>query len=246
MIEARALHKRYGRLDVLRGLDLVVRPGRVTALVGPNSAGKTTFIKSILGLVRPDRGTILFDGQPIDADGRYRARIGYMAQIARFPDNLTGAELVAMLGDLRRDEPTAARPRDEELLERFALAPHMDKPLRALSGGTRQKLNAVLAFLFSPDLLVLDEPTSGLDPVASAALKDKVRETRDAGRTVIVSSHVLSELEELADDVAFLVEGTLAFAGTAAELANATGELRLERAIAKMLLRRTGNVRSVA
>ena len=247
MIEARDLRKRYGRLDVLRGLDLVVRPGRVTAIVGPNSAGKTTFIKSVLGLVRPDAGTILFDGQPIDAEGRYRARIGYMPQIARFPENLTGAELVAMLGDLRRDAAGAvARPRDEELLERLGLAPHMGKPLRALSGGTRQKLNAVLAFLFTPDLLVLDEPTSGLDPVASAALKDKVREARDAGRTVVVTSHVLSELEELAEDVAFLVEGQLAFSGSAAELASATGEPRLERAIAKMMQRRTAAMRIVA
>ena len=241
MIEARHLRKRYGRLEVLRGLDLVVRPGRVTAVVGPNSAGKTTFIKSVLGLVRPDAGTILFDGQPIDAEGRYRARIGYMAQIARFPENLTGTELVAMIADLRRsdtnDARVAARPRDEELLERLGLGSHMHKQMRALSGGTRQKLNAVLAFLFTPDLLVLDEPTSGLDPVASAALKDKVREARDAGRTVIVTSHVLSELEELADDVAFLVEGVVAFSGSAADLARETGEQRLERAVAKMMTR---------
>ena len=247
MIEARNLRKRYGRLDVLCGLDLVVRPGRVTAIVGPNSAGKTTFIKSVLGLVRPDAGTILFDGQPIDREGRYRARIGYMPQIARFPDNLTGAELVAMLADLRRGQPGIAdRPRDEELLERLALGPHLDKPLRALSGGTRQKINAVLAFLFTPDLLVLDEPTSGLDPVSSAALKDKVRAARDAGRTVMVTSHVLSELEELADDVAFLVEGSVAFAGSVAQLASETGETRLERAVARMMLRRASTLRIVA
>ena len=239
MIEARGLHKRYGRLDVLRGLDLVVRPGRVTAVVGPNSAGKTTFIKSVLGLVRPDAGSILFDGQPIDADGRYRSRIGYMPQIARFPENLTGAELVTMLGDLRRGGPDPARPRDAELLERFGLAPHLDKPLRALSGGTRQKINAVLAFLFTPDLLVLDEPTSGLDPVSSGAFKDKVRAARDTGRTVIVTSHVLSELEELADDVAFIVEGQVAFTGSAAELATKTGEQRLERAVARLMLHHT-------
>jgi Cu-processing system ATP-binding protein len=240
MIDACGLHKRYGRLEVLRGLDLAVRPGRVTAIVGPNSAGKTTFIKSVLGLVRPDAGTIRFDGQALDAHGRYRARIGYMPQIARFPDNLTGAELVAMLADLRRDQDaSAARPRDVELLERFGLAPHLHKPLRALSGGTRQKINAVLAFLFTPDLLILDEPTSGLDPVASAALKDKVRATRDAGRTVLVTSHVLSELEELADDVAFLVEGVVAFAGSAAQLARETGEPRLERAVATMMLRQS-------
>lgn len=240
MIETRGLRKRYGRVEVLRGLDLAVRPGRVTAVVGPNSAGKTTLIKSMLGLVHPDAGTILFDGRPVRPDGRYRARVGYMPQVARFPDNLTGTELVEMLGELRRDgDGAVARPRDEELLDRFDLAPHLQKPLRALSGGTRQKINAVLAFLFTPDLLILDEPTSGLDPVSSGALKDKVRAARDAGRTVLVTSHVLSELEELADDVVFLVEGVAAFVGSAAELASETGEARLERAVAKMMLRQS-------
>lgn len=238
MIDARDLRKRYGRLEVLRGLDLAVRPGRITAIVGPNSAGKTTFLKAVLGLVRQDAGELRFDGQPLDAEGRYRARIGYMAQIARFPDNLTATELLAMLDDLRRGQRgLPARPRDEELLDRFGLGPHMGKPLRALSGGTRQKINAVLAFLYTPDLLVLDEPTSGLDPVASAALKDKMLEARDAGRTVIVTQHVLSELEEVAEDVAFLVDGRVAFSGSAAELATQTGEQRLERAVARMMLR---------
>jgi Cu-processing system ATP-binding protein len=238
MIEFRGLHKRYGRLDVLRGIDLTVRAGRVTGLVGPNSAGKTTLIKSLLGHVRPERGSILVDGVPIDAEGKYRARIGYMPQIARFPENLSGAELVAMLSGLRRDTPgIAERPIDDELVARFGLAPHMGKPLRTLSGGTRQKINAVLAFLFTPDLLVLDEPSAGLDPVASATLKDTVLAARAAGRTVLVTSHVLSELEELCDDIAFLVEGKVAFAGSAAELAHATGEQRLERAVAKLMMR---------
>jgi Cu-processing system ATP-binding protein len=238
MIEFRGLHKRYGRLDVLRGIDLTVRAGRVTGLVGPNSAGKTTLIKSLLGHVRPERGSILVDGVPIDAEGKYRARIGYMPQIARFPENLSGAELVAMLSGLRRDTPgIAERPIDDELVARFGLAPHMGKPLRTLSGGTRQKINAVLAFLFTPDVLILDEPTAGLDPVASAALKDKLLAARGAGCTVLVTSHVLSELEELCDDVAFLVEGRVAFAGSAVELASVTGEQRLERAVAKLMMR---------
>ncbi|MFL5578738.1 MAG: ABC transporter ATP-binding protein [Gemmatimonadaceae bacterium] len=238
MIEIRDLHKRYGRLDVLRGVDLSLRTGRVTGLVGPNSAGKTTLIKSVLGLVRPDRGAVLVGGAPVDADGLYRARIGYMPQIARFPENLTGAELVDMLRSLRRgDARLAPRPEDDELVSRLGLAPHMQKRLRELSGGTRQKLNAVLAFLFTPDVLILDEPTAGLDPVASAALKDKLLAARGAGCTVLVTSHVLSELEELCDDVAFLVEGRVAFAGSAVELASVTGEQRLERAVAKLMMR---------
>jgi Cu-processing system ATP-binding protein len=230
MIEITALTKRFGTLQVLDGVSLAIAPARVTAVLGPNGAGKTTLIKSVLGLTRPDGGEIRVNGEPARGDA-YRARVGYMPQIARFPENLTAAELVAMLKDLRG----AGADTDEELVERFALAAHMGKPLRALSGGTRQKVNAVLAFLFRPELLVLDEPTSGLDPVASGVLKDKILAERAAGRTVVVTSHVLSELEELADDVAFLVDGRVHFAGSVEELLRATRQHRLERAVAHMM-----------
>jgi Cu-processing system ATP-binding protein len=217
----------------------------VTAVLGPNGAGKTTLIKSVLGLTRPDGGTILLDGErvvgPAAGGDAYRRRIGYMPQIARFPENLSAAELIAMLKDLRgagtetsRLTGTAQRL-DEELVDRLALAPHLAKPLRALSGGTRQKVNAVLAFLFRPDLLILDEPTAGLDPVASAVLKDKILSERGAGRTFVLTSHVMSELEELADDVAFLVDGRVRFAGPVEELLRATRQPRLERAIAHLM-----------
>ena len=238
MITINGLTKRFGALDVLCGLDLEILPGRVTAVVGPNGAGKTTLIKVVLGLTRPDSGRVLMDGESIGQDPAYRARIGYMPQIARFPENLTGAELIAMLEALRGPEagPDGAR-RDRELIERFRLAPHLHKPLRTLSGGTRQKVNAVLAFLFDPDLLILDEPTSGLDPVASGVLKEKVRSARQAGKTVIVTSHVMSELEELSDDIAFLLDGRVRFAGSVHDLKLHTRQLSLERAIAQMMTR---------
>ncbi len=235
MLEIRNLTKRFGAHDVLRGVDLAVRRGRVTAVLGPNGAGKTTLIKTVLGLTRADGGVVLLGGVPAVGD-EYRARIGYMPQIARFPDNLTAADLIAMLVDLRR-ESSDATALDEELVERFGLAPHLGKPLRALSGGTRQKVNAVLAFLFRPELLVLDEPTAGLDPVSSGALKDKIAAERDAGRTFILTSHVTGELEDLADDVAFLIDGRVAFAGTVAELLRRTGQTRLERAVAEVMRR---------
>ena len=169
MIELREVRKRFGALQVLDGVSLTITPGRVTAVIGPNSAGKTTLIKSILGLTRIDSGFIVVDGRPIDADGAYRANIGYMPQIARFPENLTAADLFAMMRDLRQ---TAAG--DDELIVRLGLKPFLGKPLRVLSGGTRQKVNAALAFLFEPPILFLDEPTAGLDPVASSIVKDKV------------------------------------------------------------------------
>ena len=236
MLEITGLTKRFGKLTVLDGVELTVRPGRVTAVVGPNGAGKTTLNKSLLGLCRPDGGEIRLGGEVVRGDA-YRARVGYMPQIARFPENLSAAELIAMLKDIRSAAPGALPPAslDEELVDRFALAPHLAKPLRALSGGTRQKVNAVLAFLFRPDLLILDEPTAGLDPVASGVLKDKILAERAAGRTFVLTSHVMSELAELADDVAFLVDGRVRFAGPVEELLRATRQATLERAVAHLM-----------
>jgi len=234
VIDIHGLRKRFGPLQVLDGLDLHIRPGRITAIVGPNASGKTTLIKSILGLATPDAGEIRMAGVPVTGDDRYRARIGYMPQIARFPSNLTAAEVLRMLIDLRGP---ADGSMDEELADLFEITPQLHKPLGVLSGGTRQKVNAMCAFLFRPDLLILDEPTAGLDPVASGILKDKVlRECAD-GRTFILTSHIVSELEELADDVAFLLEGRVRFSGPVAALKRATGHEQLERAIARVMLR---------
>jgi len=230
LIRIEGIAKRYGSLEVLKGVDLEIAPGRITAIIGPNGSGKTTLIKMILGLTKPDAGRIRWNGATLNGDSAYRAAIGYMPQIVRFPENLTGRELLDMISDVRR-----AQSRDQDLIQRFRLDDELDKPFRTLSGGTRQKINACLAFRFSPDLLILDEPTSGLDPVASRVLKDRVRAARAAGKAVILSSHVLSELEALADDVAFLLDGRIRYRGTLAELKAATGESELEGAIAKLM-----------
>jgi Cu-processing system ATP-binding protein len=230
MIQLKGIRKRFGAVHVLDGIDLDLRAGRVTAIVGPNGAGKTTLIKSLLGLTRPDSGVVSIDGTTTDREGTYRAAIGYMPQIARYPDNLTGADLFAMMADLRR-----MRARDVELVESLGLSDHLDKPLRVLSGGTRQKINAALAFLFAPRILILDEPTAGLDPASSAVLKDKILAERALGRTFIVTSHVMSELEEVSDDIALLVEGRIRFSGAIADLKRLTRQLNLERAVASFM-----------
>jgi Cu-processing system ATP-binding protein len=235
MLEILGLTKRFGRQEVLRGVDLTIRAERVTAIVGPNGAGKTTLIKTILGLARADDGEIRVSGTLVGNDPAYRSRIGYMPQIAHFPENLPAAEIMAMISDLRRDARSG--PLDNELLEQFQLADQLDKPLRVLSGGTRQKVNAVLAFLFRPALLVLDEPSAGLDPVANGILKDKIRRQRDAGQTCVLISHVMSELDELADDVVFLLDGRVLYAGEAHDLKVETRQLNLERAIAQIMVR---------
>jgi Cu-processing system ATP-binding protein len=218
---------------VLDGIDMTVARNRVTAIVGPNAAGKTTLIKTILGLIRPDSGTLTVDGKATGHDHAYRSRIGYMPQIARFPDNISATDLFEMLKDLRGGDARI----DDRLIDAFGLGGEVSKSLRTLSGGTRQKVNAVMAFLFAPDLLILDEPTAGLDPVASGVLKSRIAEDREQGRTFILTSHIMSELEELADDVLFLNDGRVAFAGPVDEIKTLTRQTNLERAIAAMMLR---------
>ncbi len=234
-VEVEGLRKRFGRLEALQGADFTVGAGRITALVGPNAAGKSTLIKAILGLVRirPGDGRILLDGVPIDGDVRSRERIGYMPQAARFPDQLSAREVLALVRGLRPMD----LPVDHELLERFQLEPMLDKPIRVLSGGTRQKLNAAVAFLFRPALVILDEPTAGLDPISSGIFKEKVLGAPAAGTTVLLTSHILPEIEELAQDIVFLVEGRVVFQGPIARLLEQTGAGRLERAVALLMAR---------
>ena len=232
MIKVQGITKRFGSREVLRAIDLAVRPHRVTALVGANGAGKTTLIKCLLGLTRADTGSIRVAGVMVGDDVAYRTQLGYMPQRARFPENLTASEVIAMVCDLR----CSAGGHDTELLDRFQLGEHLDKPLRELSGGTRQKVNAVLAFLFRPSLLVLDEPSAGLDPVANTVLKDKILRERASGLTVLLASHMMNELDELADDIVLLIDGRVAFAGAAHDLKVETRQLNLERAIAQVMV----------
>jgi Cu-processing system ATP-binding protein len=231
VITVRGLRKSFGALEVLRGIDLTVEPGRVTAIVGPNAAGKTTFLKSVVGLVIPDGGDIQVDGASVLGSWAYRRRLGYMPQAARFPDNLVVAELLGLLKDLRG----APAPHEAELLRLFDLVGTLDRPLRVLSGGTRQRISAALALMFDPDLLVLDEPTVGLDPLSSRRFKDRLAVERSRGKTVILASHVMSDLEEMSDRVVFLVDGRVYFDGTIAQIRDRTGEPTLERAIARLM-----------
>jgi Cu-processing system ATP-binding protein len=230
-IEISHLTKRFGRTRVLASLDAIVQPGRVTALVGPNASGKSTLLKCILGLVRPGAGTIAVDGVPVSADPAYRRSIGYMPQQAAFPENLSADEVMALLRRVRG----ADTPIDFELIERFGLAPELHRRVHVLSGGTRQKLNVVAAYLFRPSLVILDEPSAGLDPVANGILKRKIRDATRHGVTHLITSHVLSELEELADDVLFLVDGRVRYSGSLEGLRAATGERRLERAVGLLM-----------
>jgi Cu-processing system ATP-binding protein len=231
VIEIDGLVKRFGATSVLAGLDAVIERGRVTALIGPNGAGKSTLLKTVLGLVRADAGTIRIDGRLVTGDPAYRRAIGYMPQRAAFPENLTGDEVMALLRQVRGGDAAI----DFELIDRFGLGGELRKRVHALSGGTRQKLNAVTAYLFRPSLVILDEPNAGLDPVANGILKQKIQDSTRSGATHLITSHVLSELEEFADDVLFLLDGRVHFSGSLAGLRATTGERRLERAVGKLM-----------
>ena len=231
ILEVDGIRKRFGRRTVLDGITCTFRRGRATAVLGPNAAGKSTLIKIFLGLVCADAGRVTIDGTVIDGDPSYRRGIGYMPQIARFPENLTGRKVLAMLRGIRGPDA----PADSTLLEGLELDTQLDKPLRTLSGGTRQKLNAAIAFMFLPRLLILDEPTAGLDPLSSGFLKERVTKALKEGASVILTSHVMAEVEEMVDDVVFLLDGRIRFHGELSRLRDQTGEERLERAIARLM-----------
>jgi phospholipid/cholesterol/gamma-HCH transport system ATP-binding protein len=202
MITLDNVRKAFGSRPVLDGVSLALLPGRITALVGPNGSGKTTMIKCILGLTRPDAGRLLLDGEAADAEGMYRARIGYAPQAPHFPANLAVGEVFAMLRALR---PGATV--DESLLEAFSLRAEWATPVGTLSGGWRQKVSLAAAWLFSPDVIILDEPTAGLDPIGAGAFDELIKDLSESlDLTVFMITHDLDTLYAICDRVAVIAD----------------------------------------
>lgn len=231
MIEIKELQKKFGKLEVLKNINLSCKKGECIALIGPNGCGKTTLIKSVLGMVLPDSGTIHFNGNSVLGEYLYRERIGYMPQIGRYPDNMTIGQIIEMIKKIRNSSDDL----DEDLLHAFELEKMFDKQMRTLSGGTTQKVSAVLAFLFNPDVLILDEPTAGLDPLAAEVLKEKIIKEKEKGKLILITSHLLSELDDLITEIIFMQEGKIHFHQKVEELKSTTGEEKISKAIAKIL-----------
>ena len=231
MIRVENLSKSYGAIRVLQNISFAIRPGVITGLAGPNACGKTTLIKSILGLVMPNAGKIILGNTPITKDFRYRERIGYMQQNAEFPANLRPTELFRMLSALRGQR----NARLAELIDTFELGTSLQKPFATLSAGTRQKVAAISALLFQPELLILDEPTAGLDPLSSARLKHLLLKAAKEGTTVLMVSHIMPELEQMISDLVFLLDGQILFTGEVGTLRNETSALSLEGGIVTLL-----------
>ncbi len=214
VIQTRGLSKRYGTTLALRGLDLDVTEGEILAYLGPNGAGKTTTIRLLLGLIAPTAGSATIFGLDVERDApAVHRRLAYVPGEANLWPGLTGAETLALLGRVhgRVDERYRG-----ELMSRFDFDP--TKKVRSYSKGNRQKLSLIAGLMTRAELLVLDEPTSGLDPLMEQTFRDCMRESKAAGQTVFLSSHILSEVEALCDRVAILRSGELLQLGTLAEL----------------------------
>lgn len=232
MIRASNIIKKFGKLTALDNINLTLNKGESIALIGPNGSGKTTFIKCLLGMVVPDSGLITVNNYDIKNDWKYRSSIGYMAQVGRFPDNMTIAQVIHMMKDIRKP---FTRNTDDELVQRLNLGAIMEKRMRTLSGGTRQKVGACLAFMFQPDILILDEPTAGLDPVSTEILKAKITKEKANGKLILITSHVLSELDEIITEVVYMQEGKLIFHKSFDQLKEDTGANQLSKAMAHVM-----------
>lgn len=232
MIRIEKINKRFKKLQALNEISVSFEKGQVISLIGPNGSGKTTLIKTILGMVKPDSGKIFFRDEYINGGYEYRKYIGYMPQIGRYPDNMKMGQLFEMLKNIRNKSEEEL---DTELIKQFDLYNMYEKPMRTLSGGTRQKVSAAIAFLFNPEVLILDEPTAGLDPLSSEFLKEKIKKEKQKNKLILITSHILSDLDELTTHVMYMQDGKMQFLKEIELLREETGEIKLGKAIASIM-----------
>ena len=207
------------------------------AITGEGGIGKTTLIKSILGLNVIETGDILVDGKSVKDDYLYRREIGYMPQIGRYPENMTIGQTIKMIKDTRKISETHL---DTELLESFELEKMFEKKMGNLSGGTTQKVSAVLAFMFDPKIIILDEPTAGLDPLSSEILKEKIIKEKNKGKLIIITSHLLSELDDMVSEIVFINEGKVIVQQSVTDLMTERKSEKISKRLHLLLLQRVG------
>ena len=231
MIKIKNLTKKFNKFTALQNIDLECKKGHSIAFIGPNGCGKTTLIKCILGLNVVESGDILVNGNSVKNDFLYREKIGYMPQIGKYPENMTIGQTIKMIQDNRKNVENI----DIELLEAFELPKLYDKKMSTLSGGTTQKVSAVLAFMFHPEIIILDEPTAGLDPLASEILKNKIIKERKNGKLIIITSHLLSELDDMVNEIVFINEGKILVHQSVEDLKTETQQTKISDAITNIL-----------
>lgn len=230
MIEINGLYKRFGKLKVLENLDLELKSPGVFAIIGPNASGKTTLIKAILGIVIPDAGEIKINERSVLNEFKYRNQLTYLPQIANFPPNLTVGELISLVKELRQEISF-----EDKLISIFNMNEHINIKIGNLSGGTVQKVNLILTFMFESDLIILDEPTNGLDPISMINLEKIISEEKEKGKTILITTHVMRIVERFSDEIIFLLDGKVFFKGKLSTLRKKTDEKDLEFAIAKLM-----------
>ena len=231
MIKIRKLKKSFGKLEVLKSIDLDLSQSECIGLIGPNGCGKTTLFKSILNMVIPNHGEILINNRSIHGNDSYRENIGFMPQIGRYPENMSIGQVISTLKSLRPQTVSY----DMDLFNQYEMPRLLNKKMGTLSGGTRQKISAVLAFMFNPAILMLDEPTAGLDPLSAEILKDKIQLEKNKGKLILITSHLLSELDDMVSEVIFMQEGNVTFHKKYATLMLETKENTLAKAITHVL-----------
>lgn len=231
MIEIKNLTKKFNKFTALQNIDLECKKGHSIAFIGPNGCGKTTLIKCILGLNVVESGDILVNGNSVKNDFQYREKIGYMPQIGKYPENMTIGQTIKMIQNNRKNVENI----DTELLEAFELHHLFEKKMSTLSGGTTQKVSAVLAFMFQPEIIILDEPTAGLDPLASEILKNKIIKERNNGKLIIITSHLLSELDDMVSEIVFINEGKILVHQSVEDLKTETQQTKISEAITNIL-----------
>lgn len=231
MIEIKNISKQFGKFKALDNVSLSLNKGECIALIGPNGCGKTTLIKNVLGMVLPTQGEIFYNGKSTRNDYMYRQHIGYMPQIGRYPENMSIGQVIEIIKNIRHSNDEL----DETLIDSFQLKSMFNKKMNTLSGGTTQKVSAVLAFLFNPDVLILDEPTAGLDPIASEILKEKIIAEKQKGKLILITSHLLSELDDLITRLVFMQDGNVLFNKSIEQLKEETGEEKISKAITNIL-----------
>ncbi len=235
MIKIRNLQKTFGQIRALKDVSLNLNPGQTLGLLGPNACGKSTLIKSILGLVMPDAGEIEVNGSSTKDGPAYRLSIGYLPQNPDFPSNLSIQELFLMMEDLRGIRAS----RKTELIETFQISDTLKRPFYNLSGGTKQKVGIILASMFDAPILIFDEPTAGLDPVSAQKFKAFVAAEASRQKTILLVSHILPEIQELVTHLTFLLDGSILYSGSLSEILSNSPSRNLEDAFIKMLEKRS-------
>ncbi len=215
-----------GRITALDGIDLTVRPGELFGLLGPNGAGKTTTVKILLGLTRPTEGTAVISGRRV-SDPESRRRVGYLPEGHRIPGYLTARQALSIFGQMSGLDSATIKRRSVELLEKLRIPQWIDVRVKKFSKGMTQRLGLAIALIHSPNVLLLDEPTDGVDPVGRREIRDLLRDEAKNGASILVNSHLLSEIEMTCDAVAVLRSGKVVAQGTVEALTRRTAKYKL-------------------